>query len=876
MSDQPPSTAAAGPAPARPSPFDRWFRPVRVPHEAARELAELAQRGSIVFVMRSAGVLNFLFLAWFLRQMRLPPLRAAFGLTGVMPWLARVRSTQAEFEEALARGETTLLFLARGSGPDPFPLLASAQRRLGRPVFLVPALLAWTRRPQKLKPTLGEILFGTPDAPSRFANAIGFVLNHRRAVLQLGAPSDLSAFVAERQAEPDAILGRKIRGALHLHLAREVRAVVGPPLKTAARMRGQVLRDKGLRLALEREAQLSGRPLPELQAEAERDLVEIASRYSPGFVELMRPLLGWLFRRIYDSVDIDEDGLARVKRVAGTAPIVLCPSHKSYMDFLVLPWIFSEYGMTPPHVAAGINLAYWPFGAIARWGGAFFIRRTLKGDRVYTATLRAYVKQLLRDRFPQEFYLEGTRSRSGKLLFPKTGLFSMEVDAWLEEATEDVFFVPIAIDYERLIEGRAYARELAGATKRKESLSGLLRARKVLHRKYGRLTVQFEKPVSLRECAAERLGPGAASLTLDEVMAPLDAPAGRGPSGDGGPASDSSPSEAKRALVQALANRVAYGINRAVTITPVGLVSASLLSHVQRGITAERLARRVELLRYIAADGAARFSRGLAGTPSDPRRPGPIADAVAALVRDGLVRVEEAAGETIYQAIEERRPVLDYHKNAVIHRYVGLSLVSAAVRACGTSTTGREQVKARARRLSSLFKLEFMYRVGATFDEIFEGNAQFLCRLGVMDELEGQLRPGADREMLDFLAELIRPYAEAYLVAAEALVAWDAKSAWDAKPAAVPRSRGAGAPPLDALDRKAFVKTALERGRASYATGAIALRESLSHVTLENALEWLVQEGALEPAEGSLRLAGPWREEKLPELVRELQSQLEA
>ena len=121
-----------------------------------------------------------------------------------------------------------------------------------------------------------------------------------------------------------------------------------------------------------------------------------------------------------------------MKRVAGETPIVLCPSHKSYVDFLVLSWVFYQNGLTPPHVAAGINLSFWPFGAIARHGGGFFIRRSLRGDRVYTAVLRAYVKQLLRNRYPQEFYLEGGRSRTGKLLFPKTGLFSMEVDAWLE------------------------------------------------------------------------------------------------------------------------------------------------------------------------------------------------------------------------------------------------------------------------------------------------------------------------------------------------------------------------------------------------------------------------------------------------------------
>jgi glycerol-3-phosphate O-acyltransferase len=845
VSEPPIPELAAASAPVRFSFLDRWFRPVRVPREAPRELADLARRGSVVFVMRKAGVLNFLYLAWLLRQLRLPPLRAALGLSGIMPWLARVRPTRAALEEAIAGGETSVVFL-RSGGEDPFPLLAGLQRKLGRPIFLVPALLVWARRPQKLKPTLGEILFGTPDAPSRLANAIGFVLNHRQAVLRLGRPSDFAGFVAERKDEPDGVLGRKTRGALHFHLAREVRAVVGPPLKTAARGREQVLRDKGLRAALEREARTTGRPLADLQREAERDLREIASRYSPAFVELVRPVLSWLFKRLYDAVDVDEEGLARVKRLAGDAPIVLCPSHKSHIDYLVLSWLFYENGMTPPHVAAGINLAFWPFGAIARRGGAFFIRRTLRGDRVYTATLRAYVKHLLRDRFPQEFYLEGGRSRSGKLLFPKTGLLSMEVDAWVEEATDDVLFVPVAIDYERLMEGGSYARELEGGEKKKEDLRGLLRTRKVLGRRYGRLTVQFEEPVSLRAFAAERLGERAQSLTLDEVMAPLDA------------AASASPDAAKRALVQALANRIAYGINRAITITPVGLVAAALLAHVRRGISAEEVASRVELLRYVAHDAGARFSHGLAGAPSDPRVTGPVAEAVARLSEEGLLRVERAAGETIYQVVEERRPLLDYHKNAVIHRYVPIALIAMALRA-GGGDAPVEEVRAGTFWLSRLLKLEFMYRVGASFEEVFAENVAFLTRLGVVEEAAGRLRAGAERARLDFLADLLRPYLEAYRIAAEALLALDRD--------------GSGAP----LDRKALVKASLERGRAAYAAGRIALRESLSKATFENAAEWFAQQGALDSGQdGRARLDASWRDATLPGILGQLQKDLAA
>jgi glycerol-3-phosphate O-acyltransferase len=835
----PDTEAAAGPAPARVGPLDRWFRPVHVPHEAPRELADLARRGSVVFVMRTAGVLNFLYLAWLLRALGLPPLRAALGLAGIVPRLLRVRASQAALEDAIARGQSALVFLGGASGPDPFPLLAALQRRLERPILLVPALLVWARRPQKLKPTLAEILFGTPDAPSRLLNALAFVLNHRRAVLRVGRASDVAAFVRDRPHEPEAVLGRKLRGAVHLHLARDLRAVVGPPLKTAARVRDQVLRDKGLRAALEREARHTGRPLAELEREAAKDVREVASRYSPAFLELARTLLAWFFRRRYDALDVDEEGLARVKRAAAEAPIVLCPSHKSHVDYLVLSFVFHEHGMLPPHIAAGINLSFWPFGTLARRGGAFFIRRSLRGDRIYTATLRAYVKQLLRDRFPQEFYLEGGRSRTGKLLFPKTGLFSMEVDAWLEEAAHDILFVPVAIDYEELMEGRAYARELAGGEKRKEDWRGMVRGvRKAVGHRHGRLAVQFGDPVSLRALAEQRLGAGAHSLTLEEVMPDTAASAAA-----------SSPDVRKRELVQALANRVAYGINRAVTMTPRGLLAAALLAHVRRGLLAEEVAGRVELLRSIAAGGGARFTPGFEGAPSDPRQPGPVADALERLAREGFVRVTRAAGETIYEAVEERRPMLDYHRNAVIHRYVAVALVAAALRA------GGDDVKERARRLSRLLKLEFMYRAGATFDDVFAENAALLARVGAAEESAGRLRPGPDRATLAFLADLIRPWIEAYRVAAEALLAADRAGA--------------------ALDRRSLAKAILEHGRAAYAAGRIALRESVSKATADNAAEWLFQQGALEPGEsGKLRLAASWREERLPRLVEELDRQL--
>jgi glycerol-3-phosphate O-acyltransferase len=822
----PPNGTHGAPPPAPGAPrtlLDRWFEPVRVTRDAPRDLVALASRGSLVFVMRSAGLLNFLYLRWFLRRSGLPPLRAARGFRGFFGWIARVRRSRRAFEDAVARGDAALVFLGRPGDQDPFGAIVRQQRDLFQPVFLVPVLLVWSRRAQKLKPSLWDVLYGSPEAPSAFANAIAFLRSYRRAFFDVGLPLDLKAALAERPTDPDDVLGRKVRGVLHQHLARVFRTAVGPPLKAPARVAEKVLRDRTLRATVEAVARDAGRPPESVVAEARKDLREIASRYDPRFVQVARALLGWLFGRLYTSVEVDEDGLARVKRAASSAPIVLCPSHKSHVDYLVLSWALYEHGMTPPHVAAGINLAFWPFGGIARRGGAFFIRRKVKGDRVYTAVLRAYVKHLLRDRFPQEFFVEGGRSRTGKLLFPKTGLVSMEVDAWIDGAADDVVFVPVAVDYEKLIEASSYVKELAGGEKEKESLRGLLGAAKVLWRRYERLYVQFEEPISLRAVAEERLGPAAGRLGLDDAWGGEAERAAR---------VAGAPSEAKRQLVAALANRIAYGISRAVTITPVGLVAAALLSHLRRGLPAEDVSRRVELLRYVAAEGGARFARDLAGAPSDPREAGPIADALRRLLADGLLRVELAAGETIYVVVDDKRPMLDYHRSAVIHRFVAPALLAAAARRSGTV----DEVRARTLWLSRLFKLEFMYRTGARFDDVFEQNLAFFVRLGALAREGDRVLPGAEPWPVGFLAEFARAYLEAYRLAAETALA-------------LLVGRNA------AVDRRAAVKEALERGRAALLSGGIALRESLSKAHLENAFEWFVTEAVVVESGGKLSVA---------------------
>ena len=854
-----PSSPIVEPArPPRALVLDRLFRPVQVPPELGPELGELCQRGTVVFVMRSPGLLNVLYLRWLVNRLRLPAIRAVAGFRGFFAWLARSRHSRRALRQSLLDRRSALVFLGEPAAGDAFTTLVALQRRLDRPIFLVPTLLVWSRRVQTVRrQVFSDLVFGSPEAPSAFATAVGFLRNRGRTFVRAGRPIDLAQFVRESADQRDPVVARKVRGALHQHLSRQTRAVVGPPLRQASRDRERVLRDRALKSALARVGDETGRQPGSLRAEADRDLREIASRYSPVFIEIARIILRRVFDRLYEGIVVDQAGLAAVKRAAAEGPVVLCPSHKSHVDYVILPYVLYVAGVQPPHVAAGINLAFWPFGWIARRGGAFFIRRSFKGDKIYSATLRAYVKHLLRDGFAQEFYPEGGRSRSGKILFPKTGLFSMEIDAWLEGASRDVCFVPIAIDYERLVEVGSHADELAGGEKRKESFGALLKLPRLLLRRYGRIYLQFGELISLRELAERRLGDQASGLRADDVSEPL--------AGRSGPTATAV--DPKRQLVQHLANRVAWGISQVTTVTPVHLLATALLTRSDWGLSQPQLEHRLALLRGIVTEVGGRFAPELAAMSDDlrddPRRPGPLADGLGRLVRDGLVVVERARDGLAYRVPDDRRPILDFYRNGLAGRYAATALVAAALRGAGADAAA-PAVRAEAQWLSRLLKLEFVFQVGVGPGQVFEENIQILTKLGLVDRDDERLPDDGQRlrvtgggERLWFLADLIRPLLESYRTLMTVALE-------DARGETVPGS-----------NRSELIRQALEHGRTSLASGEARLRESISKVTFGNALEWLALQGALlESQDGRLQLEPSWRTERLPALIRELDRHL--
>lgn len=388
-------------------------------------------------------------------------------------------------------------------------------------------------------------------------------------------------------------------------------------------------------------------------------------------------------------------------------------------------------------------------------------------------------------------------------------MFTWQVESVLEGARNDLMFVPVAIDYEKVVESSSYSKELAGGEKKPEDLKALLSTPKVLAARYGRIHLGFDEPISLREFMQAR------GLNPDE------------------PVTD----EQKKGLVRALGNRVMYGISKVSTVTPHALVSTSLLAHRRRGLTQREMADRISILRRIALEDGAPLPVELRNAPSNPETMGPIQDAMRTFISDEMVRTQEARGEVIYQVEDSRRPEMSFYKNTLMNLVAARSLVANAVLA-GGSPAAYDAVKARALFLSRLFKVEFIYRVGITFDTIFAETVERLVRMGLVmhegDALKVAPEPHA-RPELEFLADMLRDYLEAYLLAALTL-----------------EEVATGM----AQDKKGFIKLALETGRAEYHAGRITAAESLAKVTLENAVAYLQDQKLLVEKDKKLEL-GP-------------------
>ncbi|WP_237561534.1 glycerol-3-phosphate 1-O-acyltransferase PlsB [Frateuria defendens] len=480
----------------------------------------------------------------------------------------------------------------------------------------------------------------------RFRRLLALLLNGRDTVVHFSAPVSLREVTAESGAMPPDRLARKIARVLRTHFRRIRAAVIGPDLSHRRTVVDAVLNAEPVRTAIAAQAAKEKAPYAKAWRNAQKMMMEIAADYSHPVVRSASFLLSNFWNKLYDGIAMHHFDKARA--AAPGHEVVYVPSHRSHADYLLLSYQLHMSGVVVPHIAAGVNLNLPVIGPILRRGGAFFLRRSFKGNALYSVVFNEYLAQLIDRGVPIEYFIEGGRSRTGRLLAPRAGMLAMTVRAFLRAPRRPVLFQPVYIGYEKLMEGKSYIGELSGKPKEKESLLALLRGlRHLLKQRFGHVTINFGEPIEL-------------TPMLDAVSPDWRA-ATENP--------DTKP-EWAGALVDRLASQIQVNINRAADVNPINLLALALLATPKHAMAEGDLLAQLELMKALLEELP--YSDRVTLTPLAP----------PAIVAYGeqmgwIRRVRHPLGDVL-MADDEPAVLLSYFRNNVLH----LTATAAWVACC--------------------------------------------------------------------------------------------------------------------------------------------------------------------------------------------------
>ncbi len=435
-------------------------------------------------------------------------------------------------------------------------------------IDLVPVAVYWGRAPQREKSFFRLLLVEDWALTSRIRKFFQVLFNGRNTLIEFAEPVSLRSLLGEEAAVE--MQGRRAARALRSHYSSQRTARIGPDLSHHRTIVTRVLRTHAVRAAVAQEMKEKKISRRQAMLLAQKNAKEIAANYSHAFVRFMEFALTRLWNRLYDGVVVEH--IETLEKLAKDHEIIYVPCHRSHMDYLLLSYAIFRQGYAIPHIAAGINLNLPVVGRFLRKGGAFFIRRSFRGSALYTVVFTNYLAAIMGRGHSIEYFIEGGRSRTGRLLQPKTGMLSMTIRSFLRHPQRPVAFLPVYFGYERVVEGSTYIGEMSGKPKEKESIFGLLGTASKLREKFGHVFVNIGEPILLAEIL-EQFDPQWRQKTQDDdARLPWINPA-----------------------VDVLAGRIMRNINSAAAVSPINLLAVVLLATPRQALPEQDLLRQIDL-----------------------------------------------------------------------------------------------------------------------------------------------------------------------------------------------------------------------------------------------------------------------------------------
>jgi glycerol-3-phosphate O-acyltransferase len=705
-----------------------WVRPSVLPDDV-RNRYDGGRH--VVYALEKRSVIDLAVLEYVCRERGLPDPLAPLGS-------ARVLSV-------------SLLFLERRTGifaqridrriPDALRMLVlAANENVALEADIAPVSLFWGRAPDRERSWFRLLVAEGWDISGRFRKFLSLLINGRNLLVLFGEPLSLQPALAETRGMKRG--PRRLWRQLRTQLRNQRAATIGPDLSHRRTIVAQVLRTQAVREAVRAEVKEKDLTRRDALQVARGYAYEIAANYSHSFVVFMSGLLGRLWNRLYDGVEVAN--FSSLQGVDEGSEIVYVPCHRSHMDYLLLSYVVYHKGYAVPHIAAGINLNMPVVGSLLRRGGAFFLRRSFGGNATYTAVFTRYLGTMMARGHSLEYFIEGGRSRTGRLLQPKTGMLAMTVRSFMRTPERPLVFVPVYFGYERLVEGRTYIGELSGRPKEKESVLGMLRTLPELRSRFGKVYVSFGEPLPL----ADLLAAHAPEWTQDTHVAE-EKPAWLAP------------------LCDDLARRIMCRINSAACVTPINLLGMVLLATPRQSMGEADLVRQLEL--YSSLMRQAPYSARVWITPLDGQ----------SMIRHGeelrlLTRQQHPLGD-ILRMTEADAVLAGYYRNNVLHVLLLPSLLACTF--LNNASVSRADLLRLAGRVYPYVAEEYFLRwtlaeLPAAVDEMLEDLLNHGLLTANVDRTEWY-RPAAESSeavQLSVLARITVPILERFYLAISMLL----------------------------------------------------------------------------------------------------------
>ncbi|WP_201530544.1 glycerol-3-phosphate 1-O-acyltransferase PlsB [Psychrobacter sp. LFX-11D] len=508
--------------------------------------------------------------------------------------------------------------------------------------------------PQDLRTLINDSLKDDDDEPTDLNSAI-----FESATLDTNA-SDATDSATENTisvapnytvvaaADGNRELVRSLQQQLNIYLDKQRASMLGPDLSDRRNLVDKLVYSPAIKHAIEAEAAATGTSPREARLLAKSYANEMVNDYSHAIIRGFYKFLTWLWTQLYDGVEVHH--FERVRELAADYELVYVPCHRSHVDYLLLSYVIYKRGLSIPYVAAGDNLDVPVLGPILRGAVAFYIRRSFRGNALYTAVLREYMHTLITRNTPIEYFIEGGRSRSGRLLPPKMGMLAMTVHSQLRQSNKPVVFIPTYIGYERIMEGGTYIGELKGKPKESESLLGLLKVGRKIERIFGNVHLSFGTPLHLTDFMAKFDVPEN-SLPADRTDTPLD--------------------DKASAMVDNIGVKVMQHINKAAVVTPVSLLSLVLLSAPKSALDEDICREQIALYQGLAQQLP--YSSDTVVTDMSPQQ----------IINYGIKlklieRIPHILGDII-QIAGKQAALLSYFRNNILHVFILLSFLAALI-----------------------------------------------------------------------------------------------------------------------------------------------------------------------------------------------------